>query len=101
MLGDELNAVFELFIQQMPELMSDICNAQQANDIDALKAAAHTLKGSASSLGALRLAELCRQLQDQQDMQNLELIALVAEAKKVTESLAERLEKYMLSGLHD
>jgi HPt (histidine-containing phosphotransfer) domain-containing protein len=36
---------------------------QAASDAEALAQAAHSLKGSSSNMGALRLAELCRDLE--------------------------------------
>nr|WP_218626439.1 Hpt domain-containing protein [Pseudomonas sp. dw_358] len=38
---------------------------QKATDADGLAQAAHSLKGSSSNMGAVRLAELCRQLEQE------------------------------------
>jgi CheY-like chemotaxis protein/HPt (histidine-containing phosphotransfer) domain-containing protein len=47
------------FARSAPELLRSMRAAAASGDLEALTTAAHTLKGSAGSLGATRLAELC------------------------------------------
>jgi CheY-like chemotaxis protein/HPt (histidine-containing phosphotransfer) domain-containing protein len=54
-----------LFLEELPDRMADLQKAGKQGDVPALRAAAHTLKGSASNMGARRLADACRQLEEQ------------------------------------
>lgn len=68
-----LDALQDVMEQDYPLLLdtflSDsrarLTQLQQATDADGLAQAAHSLKGSSSNMGALRLAELCRQMEQQ------------------------------------
>jgi len=51
------------FLDDGPGLVSRLAEAVAANDADALRRAAHTLKGSASDFGAVALAALCREIE--------------------------------------
>ena len=66
-LGDDVDVLLPelsaLFKQEGPQLLVAIDEAVEASDASALAAAAHTLKGSAASLGNQDLAEICRQLE--------------------------------------
>ena len=43
--------------------LEELTDARQADNVEALRRAAHTLKGSSSNLGAARLAALCAHLE--------------------------------------
>jgi len=43
--------------------LEELTDARQAGDREALRRAAHTLKGSSSNLGAVHVASLCAQLE--------------------------------------
>ena len=47
----------ELFMEKCPEMLADLERAVESDDSEALVLAAHTLKGSAASVGALAIAE--------------------------------------------
>jgi HPt (histidine-containing phosphotransfer) domain-containing protein len=51
-----------IFIADGASLVGKIKTAAEQNDLPALKKAAHSLKGSGSSMGALYLASLCATL---------------------------------------
>ncbi len=51
------------FLDEGPELVKSMQRAVAANDADALRRAAHTLKGSAADFGAVALAGLCREIE--------------------------------------
>ena len=52
-----------LFVDDVPPRLDLIRNAVRSEDPEALQRPAHSLKGSASTLGAEGMAELCRQLE--------------------------------------
>lgn len=60
---EALVAVVELFASKTPELLADMRLAIEAGDGAALKEIAHKLRGSCLSFSAVRMAELCEELQ--------------------------------------
>jgi HPt (histidine-containing phosphotransfer) domain-containing protein len=52
-----------LFVDDVPPRLHLIREAVRREDTEALQRPAHSLKGSASTLGADRMAELCRELE--------------------------------------
>lgn len=53
-----------LFLEELPDRVADLRNALRTNDLASIQLAAHSLKGSASNMGALRLASLCRRMEE-------------------------------------
>ncbi len=62
--GDDrlLTRVIRAYFDSAPGLVDAIADAVEKGDASALADAAHPLKSSSASLGALRLSELCREL---------------------------------------
>ena len=60
---DELAAVIVMLLETSPALCDELRRALAAGDAQALRAAAHQLKGSTSNLGAARLLPLCEELE--------------------------------------
>lgn len=58
-----LQKVIDIYLNNSPALIDDIRTAVFNKDIDALTRAAHSLKSSSANLGASRLSELCRSLE--------------------------------------
>lgn len=54
----------EIFLDDTPTRLASIHEALGASDPQALEAAAHSLKSSCGNLGATRLADLCRNLEE-------------------------------------
>jgi HPt (histidine-containing phosphotransfer) domain-containing protein len=62
--GDDiLTRVVEAYFDSAPGLVEAIADAVAKGDASALADAAHPLKSSSASLGALRLSELCKELE--------------------------------------
>ena len=62
--GDRLLArVIGAYFNSAPGLVEAIANAVEKGDASALAAAAHPLKSSSALLGALRVSELCQELE--------------------------------------
>jgi signal transduction histidine kinase/CheY-like chemotaxis protein len=65
-IGGDREALKELvqsFLDEGPDLVNRLRGAVEVNDAEALRRAAHTLKGSATDFGALTLASLCREIE--------------------------------------
>lgn len=56
-IGDDLNEILNVFIENTPKGLGLIQQAFDAGDADSLRLHAHTLKGSAANVGATLLAE--------------------------------------------
>ena len=61
--GDIFGKVVQSYLNTAPQLLQSIREAVARNDAAALRKAAHTLKSSSASLGALALAALCKGLE--------------------------------------
>jgi HPt (histidine-containing phosphotransfer) domain-containing protein len=61
--GGLVAELVDLFFEDVPPRLDSIRRAMAAGDPDALVRTAHSLKGSAATLGAERMAELCRQIE--------------------------------------
>ena len=66
-LGDNAPELTRSFINETSTLLSDMKRALDLGDWDALRKAAHTLKGSSVTIGANHLAEISQQLQTLDD----------------------------------
>lgn len=62
-LGDEIVEIVELFLSGLDEQLEDLKHALASEDMDQVRRRAHSLKGSASNLGALRLSNIARQIE--------------------------------------
>jgi CheY-like chemotaxis protein/HPt (histidine-containing phosphotransfer) domain-containing protein len=60
---DLLAKVVEIYFQNSTNLMDTIRSAATSGDTTALSMAAHSMKSSSANLGALTLAELCKELE--------------------------------------
>jgi HPt (histidine-containing phosphotransfer) domain-containing protein len=58
-----LARVVELYLQGTPPLIDRMRRALDADDQEALRAAAHTLKSSSANVGAMKLHGLCKELE--------------------------------------
>ena len=70
--GDEelLSEVVELFIEEVPDILSKLKDALDSGDWDSAAKLAHTLKGSSSNVGAERFASLALELEDDSKKKN-------------------------------
>jgi HPt (histidine-containing phosphotransfer) domain-containing protein len=93
-----LKKIGTVFLDDAQRRLDEIDTALAANDAPAVVMASHALKGSCAYLGATRLAELCRAMEERADRGDLDGGAEAAsEIKKelatVTALLTEEMEK--------
>jgi PAS domain S-box-containing protein len=62
---DPVVELIDLFLEDAPDRLRAMQSSVQARDREALKIAAHSLKGSAKNLGAKPLARICAELEKQ------------------------------------
>lgn len=96
--GDEdiLGEVIALFQQEAPKLLQALHEAATKGDAGALQFSAHSLKSSSSHVGAVHLAELCKELEMKARAEDL--AASREQVMKIETSLAQiqpALEKEM------
>ncbi len=58
-----LAELLKAFKEEAPGLVEGIRTAAQTNDAHKLRQSAHSLKGGSGNLGAVRLADLCAELE--------------------------------------
>jgi len=63
-MGDDAGMVIDSYVESIDEFLSDIENSTLRTSSDDLHRWAHTIKSSAASIGAMRLAHLAAQLED-------------------------------------
>ena len=60
--GGSIGAIIDLYLQELPAQIEEICQAIESKNIEALSISSHRLKGTSCNIGALSLAELCETL---------------------------------------
>jgi len=58
-----LQQVVQLYLESVPQLIAELRRAGAAGDASAVRNAAHSLKSSSANLGAARLAEMCKAIE--------------------------------------
>jgi HPt (histidine-containing phosphotransfer) domain-containing protein len=77
---DTVARLIALFLRETPARVADSRAALESGDAPSLERAAHALKGSAGTLGAYALRDLCAQLEDLADSGTVEGAAEVVDA---------------------
>lgn len=81
-----------LFLRDAPTYMQEIVTGFEANDLERIQRASHTLKSSSANMGALELSGLARLIESTAKSGNLELLReLQAALGEVYEETAEAL----------
>lgn len=63
MLGDELEFLIDVFLEDTPRLLKRLESAAAETDWDGLRDAAHSLKSSSANLGAMLLSAAARRIE--------------------------------------
>ncbi len=58
-----LGEIIDKFIDNAEQQEAEIRQALERADVEGVKDAAHSLKGSSATVGAVRMAELCKELE--------------------------------------
>jgi HPt (histidine-containing phosphotransfer) domain-containing protein len=72
---DEFEMLTSLFISDSAKLLNDITQAYKARDNEALRIAAHTLKGSSSNMCVASISDISKEIEDKakaNDMQGVD-----------------------------
>jgi HPt (histidine-containing phosphotransfer) domain-containing protein len=63
MMGEVASELIAVFLDDALKLLADLREAVDQGDSEGLERAAHTLKSSSASLGAMTLSALCKELE--------------------------------------
>lgn len=63
-MGDDFAKLLEAFAADSEMRIVAVQQAAAAADCEALRRAAHSFKGSSGNIGAIRLSDLCRQIEE-------------------------------------
>jgi HPt (histidine-containing phosphotransfer) domain-containing protein len=63
-MGDEYSLLLETFINDSVIRIKTVAEAVAAQDPDTIRRAAHSLKGSAGNMGAVKLSLICKSLEE-------------------------------------
>lgn len=97
-MAEEFPLLLETFVGDSEERLRALREALQHADARALRHTAHSFKGSCGNMGALRLATLCKQLEDLARHGDLGAAPpLVAEVESEFANVRRLLETYGLS----
>jgi PAS domain S-box-containing protein len=97
-MGEAASELMGLFLEDTPNLLADLREAVAQVDGEGLQRAAHTLKSSSASLGAMTLSVLCQELEGMGRAGALEGAAeKVAGVEAEYERVKDVLEKQMAS----
>ena len=72
MLGDEVNHLIDVFLEDTPKLLARLEVAASQGDFDGMRDAAHSLKSSSANLGAMLLSAAARRVEQGAREQSLE-----------------------------
>ena len=92
LLEDEFPAFLELFFNENQEALDKIKNGLEANDADAIRAAAHNIKSSSGYIGAVKLSELAKNIETQTSTGSIDNVdAMFNKAQSVFDTLKANL----------
>ena len=94
---DVLAEVLELFLVEVPARLDRLRNAWAAGNIEEVRRAAHSLKGSAGNIGACRLYEVCRQFDAQRTADDRDASAPLVDALGVEFGKVEAEIRHLLN----
>lgn len=96
MMGDSadqfLDCLIDTYLEETPSLLNQMSNAIATQEPEVMQRAAHTLKSSSASLGAISLSQLCQNLETMGSSQTIKgakeiMLQLEAEYKQVKVAL--------------
>jgi len=91
---DEFEMLISIYLEDTESMIQKMADAIRSGDIDALKIASHTLKGSSSNMFILRISQLSKDIEDKAKANELDsalqvIPELEQEFQKVKTLLAE------------
>ena len=97
-MGEDAPMVIESYVESIDEFLADIANRTVRTPSDDLHRWAHTIKSSAASIGAMRLAHLAAQMENSyRDRKSIDLGAQLQVMQQEYQRVHASLEKITTS----
>ncbi len=95
LMDDEFELLTNLFIDDSSKLLINIKSAYQSGDSNALRIAAHTLKGNSSNMHAVGISLISKQIEDKAKNNDLQGIdKLIEQLAVIQPKIAEILKSF-------
>jgi HPt (histidine-containing phosphotransfer) domain-containing protein len=98
LMEEEFTDLMETFLRDLPTQLARIHDGYTVGDTELLWRTAHTLKAASGSIGALRISELCRQLEMVGRESSMHLAAPLLDELRVVGGETEAALKAQLAG---
>lgn len=90
--GDFINELIDAFLEDAPNMISNMEIALATKDADVFRRNAHSLKSNANTFGAVELGVLARELETMARENNLDVGSRLEVLKEAFENVAEALK---------
>ena len=95
---DILTELIEIYFKESEKLIQSLCHSMEHNDAEGMARSAHSLKSSSGNMGAMALAEVCKNMEVNVKRQMTDHAVddcnqIIAEYQRVQSALKERLRK--------
>jgi len=92
---DEFEELTSLFINDSDKLLNEMAKAYAIQDNEALRIAAHTLKGSSSNMCVVSIADISKEIEDKAVANNLQGIdELIEQLKTIHPQVSTLLQSF-------
>ena len=88
---DFINELIDAFLDDAPQMISNMQDALASKDVEAFRRNAHSLKSNANTFGAVELGSLAKELEFMAKENNLEVGNRLEALKETYEEVAEEL----------
>jgi len=89
--ADFINEIIDAFLDDAPNMISQMHSALETQNVESFRRNAHSLKSNANTFGALELGALARELEMMGRENNLDIGNRLDILKEVYENVAEEL----------
>jgi histidine phosphotransfer protein HptB len=92
---DEFEMLISLFINDSGQLLDEITQAYATHDNEALRIAAHTLKGSSSNMCVMSISDISKEIEAKANANNMQGIdALIGQLKTIHPQVSKILQSF-------
>jgi HPt (histidine-containing phosphotransfer) domain-containing protein len=90
--GDFINELIDAFLEDAPNMLSNMQIALNTKDVESFRRNAHSLKSNANTFGAMELGELAKELEFMAKQNNLDIGNRLAVLRETYTKAAEELQ---------
>ena len=93
-LGGDLRDVIDAYLEDTPQIISEMRRCSAAEDVENLSRLAHSLKSSSGIFGADRLAAVCRALEASESITTVKRGEMISDITEAFADVRDALELY-------